>query len=452
MDTANSKKPRLTANDEGGSHGSTGLDNIKLKNDDFYSLELDNGPFKINIKISKDSPSDATNMLTSADMIKARIVELKDQLNVLAQAKESVDAFLTETFEDIEKQKEEEVSDLFDTSSPLLSLGRPILSRILGFCADAESLYSCEVASYTLSDVIRTNEYWEEQACRLNHWEVYVKTSPPDSDVDSEEALNDIDFPEEFQVQRPTRFESCQVDDDTTLIIKTRLFGFKASTGRLYEKQGEGYYDYQHLSVGKDKGVDNRFNSSFFGSWLQEDGIFSIRPRVVFIRFAMYDDNTKTHRVLYQGFGLLLDDSNEYRSGLGQRRLECRIDIPIEQIDWDELQSIIAWRKNIPSIESHTRAKTEQKMKPILEDLRLTVIDQSTNNLILTTGGYANSGIFAISRRHNSSGDIEESFACIGPEFHKRYETSSQLREITTCIGFWDDKLQFRFDTKEVQR
>ena len=89
----------------------------------------------------------------AGDVVKNRIVELKDQLDLLSKAAEAINASMTSLLDELKKPKQEETSDLFDSHSPLLSLGCPVLSQVMEHC-DSESLHCCEKASHTLEHLL----------------------------------------------------------------------------------------------------------------------------------------------------------------------------------------------------------------------------------------------------------------------------------------------------------
>ena len=72
--------------------------------------------------------------------------------------KDIIDKYVAETVIKMHKKKDEELSALLDSCSPLLSLGNTHLSKIMEYL-DEDGLYQAEAASFTLNEFISCGDF-----------------------------------------------------------------------------------------------------------------------------------------------------------------------------------------------------------------------------------------------------------------------------------------------------
>ena len=283
---------------------------------------------------------------TTGDLLsrtKSAIVRSKDRLKLLQYSEQVIEM--------LQDHVKEEITGLFDSMSPFLSLGRPILSHILSYL-DEESLYRCELSSFALNDVIRSEGHWEvlfkmpgrHDSTQVKSTDLYITDGAKDCTSD-------------IVKTRYRRYGKI----DSKMTVCCRFFGMMALKARDIEVAGEAYYNYRSIDDQTDPTIWPEMEL-LQPKLLMDSG--SVRE-ILFLRISEWDIKAGRHRLAWQGFVKCKEEEG--------RLLETKLREVFEKMDWNELQH-------------HTDSRRWKKARKAARHLRLTVLDAEDTNLIITTG------------------------------------------------------------------
>ena len=299
--------------------------------------------------------------------VKRRIVKLKDQLVALMKAKDVIEECVNKTVNAIKKQKEEEISDLFDSYCPFLSLGHPILSYIMKF-GGAESLYCCEKASYTLAHVIDKHDLWEDLAVK---WKNHMP------DIYFDQKVHDT----EGRLARTRRFkqDNATTNELTFQQVGTEAYvirnlGSLANRARELERLGEKHYDYRQDLV-----YALNINCSGCNKFHTGSNFTSFSGLDTFLRVSVWDESSQTHYATFENYILPQSTWETHMTYYISPRALKR---------WPKLDEYSRWRGKITNDDQNLDEKIE-KMKSLARDLRVTFFwGSERQQLSLATGGF----------------------------------------------------------------
>ena len=358
--------------------------------------------------------------ISERNQANGRIVQLKDELRGLYAIHNIIEKAIQEN---VVQPRLEELSACFDSSSPLLSLGDVPISHVLGFL-DEGDLHNCEQASYTINEIAhKKNGPWEHlYLTRRQNKQILHDAIPKKFNYDSKWFYRPTTFgfrkTTSYLEQQP-RYGKSAITGNAR-IFNSRKFGWLAEQAQMYEKRVvDEMHDtlYWYVSALNFADLEQAYVMGGAGSCLFN------RPTCCFLRLSycrhQNDDITnqltgivqRNNSLVWQGYVSLqnidsdlvivieealnyfdkkIEDFQSFRnigaldSGLHQYLSPGEIARHIYRRDFESIQRLI-----LESDKNFGGVPVEQIIQgiQIMSDIKLTLLNPNTGEIILATGG-----------------------------------------------------------------